>query len=145
MGGHSYVDVLVHVIFSSKGRRNSIHAERLERLWQYFGGIARNLEVPLTRAGGTRNHVHLLLALPATQTLAGVIGTLKSNTSQWVSPTFEWQAGYVAFGVSTSNREKVIAYIDNQEKHHQELTFEEEFLAFLNTAGIDYDSRYVFH
>ena len=42
MGGHSYPSVLVHAIFSTKQRRNSIPAEKLEDLWRYFGGIARS-------------------------------------------------------------------------------------------------------
>ena len=46
--------------------------------------------------------------------------------------------------MSASNRKKVIAYIENQEKHHKKITFEEEFLAFLKSAGVDYDPRYVF-
>ena len=96
MGGHSYPSVLVHAIFSTKQRRNSIPAEKLESLWRYFGGIARNHDIPLIRAGGTRNHVHLLFALPATKTLADVIGTLKSNSSRWLSPRFEWQVALPA-------------------------------------------------
>lgn len=144
MGGHSYPNVLVHAIFSTKQRRNSIPAEKLQRLWRYFGGIAGNHDIPLIRAGGTRNHVHLHFALPATKTLSDVIGVLKSNSSKWLSSKFEWQVGYGAFGVSASNREKVIAYIENQENHHKKRTFEEEFLAFLKIAGVEYDPRYVF-
>src|SRR5436305_13271633 len=108
MGGHSYSNVLVHVIFSTKQRRHSIPAEKLQDLWRYFGVIARNHDIPLVRAGGTRNHVHLLFAMPSTKTLAEVIRILKANSSKWLSPTFEWQVGYGAFGVSSSNREKVI-------------------------------------
>ena len=122
MGGHSYPSVLVHAIFSTKMRRNSIPAEKLENLWRYFGGIARRHHIPLIRAGGTRNHAHLLMALPATKTLADLIGTLKSNSSRWLSPKFEWQVGYGAFSVSASNREKVIQYIETQEKHHKKMT-----------------------
>ena len=144
MGGHSYPNVLVHAIFSTKQRRNSIPSEKLQHLWRYFGGIARNHDIPLIRAGGTRNHVHLLFPLPATKALSDVIGILKASSSKWLSPKFEWQVGYGAFGVSASNREKVIAYIDNQEKHHKKRTFEEEFLAFLKSGGVEYDPRYVF-
>ena len=144
MGGHSYPNVLVHAIFSTKQRRNTIPAEKLEDLWRYFGGIARNHDIPLLRAGGTRNHAHVLFALPATKTIADVIGTLKSNSSRWLSPRFEWQTGYGAFGVSASNRKRVIEYIDNQERHHKKRTFEDEFLAFLKAAGVDYDPRFVF-
>ena len=144
MGGHSYPNVLVHVIFATKLRRNSIPGEKLKDLWRYFGGIARNHDIPLIRAGGTRTHVHLLFVMPATKTLSDVIRTLKANSSRWLSPKFEWQVGYGAFGVSASNREKVIEYIENQDKHHKKLSFEEEFLAFLKSAGVDYDPRFVF-
>ena len=144
MGGHSYPNVLVHLIFSTKMRRNSIPVDKLEKLWRYFGGIARNHDIPLIRAGGTRNHVHLLFVMPATKMLSDVIRILKTNSSRWLSPKFEWQVGYGAFGVSASNREKVIAYIDNQEKHHKKMTFEEEFMTFLKGAGVDYDPRFVF-
>ena len=119
MGGHSYSNVLVHAIFSTKLRRNSIPADKLEKLWRYFGGIARHHNIPLIRAGGTRNDAHLPFAMPGTQTLADVIRTFKANSSGWLSPKFEWQVGYGAFGVSASHREKVIAYVDNQEKHHR--------------------------
>ena len=88
MGGHSYHNVLVHAIFSTKQRRNNIPAEKLQDLWRYFGGIARNHDIPLIRAGGTRNHVHLLFAMLATKTLADVIGVLKANSSKWLSPKF---------------------------------------------------------
>ena len=88
--------------------------------------------------------MHLLFALPATKTIADVIGALKSNSSRWLSPKFEWQVGYGAFSVSASNRKRVIAYIENQEKHHKKRTFEDEFLAFLKASGVDYDPRFVF-
>ena len=42
-----------------------------------------------------------------------------------------------------SNRERVIAYIQDQEKHHKKRTFEEELLAFLQSADVKYDPRYV--
>jgi len=38
----------------------------------------------------------------------------------------------------------VIAYIQNQELHHQKRTFAEEYKAFLQEFNIDYDERYLF-
>jgi hypothetical protein len=35
-------------------------------------------------------------------------------------------------------------YIQNQEEHHRKRNFEEEFLALLQSCGIEYDERYVF-
>jgi hypothetical protein len=37
----------------------------------------------------------------------------------------------------------VVAYIENQEEHHRERTFQEEFRAMLRKHGIEWDERYV--
>jgi len=57
---------------------------------------------------------------------------------------FQWQEGYAAFSVSSSQVPKTIAYINNQKEHHRKKSFKEEFLDLLNKHGIEYDSRYVF-
>jgi hypothetical protein len=55
-----------------------------------------------------------------------------------------WQEGYGAFNVSRSQRQVVADYIANQQAHHQKWSFEQEFVALLRNAGVEYDSRYVF-
>lgn len=142
--GHSYNNLLVHVVFGTKGRRKTIPRDKLNELWRYFGGIAKRNRISLLSAGGMQDHAHLLFVLPTTMTLSDAIRIFKSNSSGWLSPKFEWQQGYGAFGVSASNRDKVRNYIANQDKHHRKRTFEEEFLLFLKSAGIDYDPKYVF-
>jgi REP element-mobilizing transposase RayT len=61
---HTYPNVLVHCVFGTKGRRDSIPKELLERLGRYFVGIGKNHDIPVLSVGGTLNHVHLLIALP---------------------------------------------------------------------------------
>ena len=74
---------------------------------------------------------------------------LKANSSRWVHETFPqksafaWQTGYGAFAVSLSNFEAVRAYIENQEEHHRQRTFKEEFVAMLEKHGLEYDERYL--
>ena len=53
------------------------------------------------------------------------------------------QSGYGAFSVGPTRIKDVMAYIDGQKKHHKRQTFQEEFRAFLDRYGIDYDERYV--
>jgi hypothetical protein len=56
---------------------------------------------------------------------------------------FHWQGGYAAFSVSQSNLTDVIRYIENQEEHHERITFQDEYRAFLNAYGIEFNERYV--
>ena len=144
---HTYISELVHIVFSTKERAATIAPETQERLWSFLGGIARKNRFKTLAVGGTGNHVHILISLPATMPLAKAVQLLKGGSSKWlneiVKPRFEWQQGYGAFSVGISQENATINYINSQEEHHRTCNFEDEFLAFLRRHRIDYDSRYV--
>jgi REP element-mobilizing transposase RayT len=114
-----------------------------------MGGIARDNGMKALAIGGVEDHVHLLLSLPSTLVIAKAIQLVKGNSSKWVHETFPqmahfaWQEGYGAFSIGVSQRDTTVAYIQNQKKHHQRKTFQEEFLSFLKKHGIEYDLRFV--
>jgi putative transposase len=147
--GHSYTNLLFHVIFSTKERRPLIHDTFRDRLHQYMSGIARQEFGGALSLGGTDNHLHGLIVLPATVAIAEAVRKWKTLSSKWVHETFvteadfAWQEGYGAFSVSRSNVPKVAAYIEGQAEHHKKMTFEEEFIQLLERHGIEYDPRYV--
>jgi len=140
---HTHTCNLVHCVFSTENRANLIADP--ERLWQYIGGIARKKNILLLAAGGTANHLHLLISLPPTITLAKAVQELKGNTSRWLNESsgFAWQEGYSAFSVSQSQRRTVVDYINRQGEHHAKWSFEQEFLTLLKKSGISYDPRFV--
>jgi hypothetical protein len=55
---HKYPNILIHCVFSTKGREDLIPDEMLPRLWKYFVGIGRNHGIPVLAAGGVSNHSH---------------------------------------------------------------------------------------
>jgi putative transposase len=57
--------------------------------------------------------------------------------------SFVWQAGYAAFAVSDLHSDRVKAYLSRQAEHHRRITFQEQFIAFLQRHGIEYDERYL--
>jgi REP element-mobilizing transposase RayT len=67
---HSYVSALFHCVFSTKERRKTITEELQERLWPYMGGIARENKMRALAIGGVEDHVHLLLSIPSTLSIA---------------------------------------------------------------------------
>ena len=144
---HTYSRNLVHVIFSSKDRRKTIAKELQPRLWAYLAGICKNHDMVALAAGGTENHVHILVNVPPKLALAKAVLLLKANSSRWMSEQgkeFSWQEGYGAFSVSASNLDAVIRYIQNQQAHHRKSSFEEEFCALLRKHGVEYDPTFVF-
>jgi putative transposase len=146
---HTFTKLLYHCVFSTKGRCSLIGDPVSDRLNAYLAGVASNNDILLIRAGGVRDHRHLLLQMPPTMTVADAVGKLKANSSRWVKQTFPrlqdfaWQGGYAAFSVSPSNIDAVAEYIDGQEKHHARRTFDQELLALLDRHGIPYDPQYL--
>jgi putative transposase len=144
---HSYVSNRLHIVFSTEGRRNLIAPELEPKLWAYIRGIGKNHRFPIFAIGGTRNHLHLLLPLPAAESLAKAVQTLKANSSKWINEHgngFAWQEGYGAFSVSASAVSAVTAYIENQTSHHVRQSFEDEFRILLNKHGIEFDEKFLF-
>ncbi len=141
---HTYASVYIHCVFITKERRPLIPAARTAELYAYLGGIARGEGMTLIAAGGTANHVHLLLVLPATCSLAHAVQKLKGSSSRWMGDGFSWQEGYGAYSVSPSQLEVVKHYIQTQEEHHRKRDFEQEFTTLLRSCGVEVDERYVF-
>ena len=139
---HTHTCNLAHCVFSTKDRAKLIADP--ERLWQYVGGIARQKNILLLAAGGTANHLHLLISLPSTMALSKAVQDIKGNTSKWLGSRFASQEGYSGFSVSQSQQQRVIDYIDGQAEHHKKWSFEQEYLSLLKKSGIPYDERFVF-
>lgn len=141
----SYSHNLVHCVFGTKDRRDNIRNP--EELCRYLVAVAYAKKIHVVSAGGTVNHVHLLMLLPQTIALATAIQEIKANSSRWMrekSRMFQWQRGYGAFSVSESQRQTVAHYIGSQAEHHRKWSFEEEYLLLLKRSGVEFDTRYVF-
>jgi len=144
----TYCSLHYHSTFSTKDRYPSITKDWRSNLHAYLGGIVRNLGGVPVAIGGIEDHVHVLMGLKATHTVAGVMRELKGGSSQWVhetvaNKTFGWQPGYFGVTVSPAHIDRVKNYILNQEDHHRHKTFEQEYLEMLELAGIEYDVKYV--
>jgi putative transposase len=144
----TYCSLHYHATFSTKDRHPLITKDWRDNLHAYLGGIVKSLDgVPLA-VGGIEDHVHLLVGLRATHTVAGVMREVKGGSSEWAHVTagkksFGWQPGYFGVTVSPSHVEKVKRYILNQAEHHRGKTFEQEYIEMLKLAGVAYDERYV--
>lgn len=144
---HTFTNLLTHIVFSTFKRAPTLSDEIRPDVHAYLGGILRELHVVPVIIGGTNDHVHLLLRLPTELTLADCMRVLKTNSSRWVKEkwperkSFAWQGGYGAFSVSESSRGTVVRYIQNQARHHQRMSFQDEFLALLKRHGVDFDER----
>jgi REP element-mobilizing transposase RayT len=143
----SLAALYVHVIFGTKDRMPFL-ADRVLRdeMHRYFGGIINRLDCSVLDVGGTADHIHVLVRISRTATVADLVKETKRASTIWFkrrSPDFSWQAGYGAFSVGYRDVEVVREYIKTQEVHHQKWSFEDEYRAIMLEHGVEIDERYL--
>ena len=137
----SYTSILVHYVFATHERRPLVSDELQPKLWAYMGGITRTNGMKALAIGGMRDHVHLLLSLPATITIAKAVQLIKAGSSLWMNDQkrrkwFGWQEEYGAFTIGVAQKEVTIRYIRNQAQHHARKSFADELKMILRRHGI---------
>lgn len=144
----SYVNLLIHAIVRTYKSEHTLPADdRIKFLYQEMWGIINNKGGYLYRINSMPDHVHLLFTIPATISLSDFMKTLKGSSSKILKTKegFEqftaWSEGYAALSKSIEDKQKIINYIINQQKHHKTTTFRDEYIAFIKEMGLDFDKR----
>ena len=142
----SLIKVLIHIVFSTKDRMNLISPELEAELYRYIHGVIENKGTRLIIAGGTANHIHMLISVGRLE-VPVLIGDIKRSTSMWMKQKgvnkFYWQKGYGAFSVGQSQVAQVSRYIANQKAHHSKQSFEDEFRDLCLKYEVEFDERFV--
>jgi putative transposase len=83
-----------------------------------------DLKCPCLAIGGMPDHVHLLVRLHTSVSVADLLKEVKGSSSHLVTHMiqpgefFKWQGGYGAFTVGKTDVPDVIAYVERQKQHH---------------------------
>ena len=115
-----------------------------------MAGIIKNKGQKPIIINGVEDHVHVFLGLKPAMALSDLVRDIKNNSSNfinehsWIKGKFNWQNGYGAFSYSHSQMDAVYNYIQNQEEHHKQLSFRDEYLDFLRKFEIEHDTKYLF-
>ena len=149
----SLMKIYIHLTFHVKrnGFSHTIRECDLPELFRYIDGIIANVGGKPIQIGGIETHVHILAVLPKRMTIPDFVRTIKANSSRWIKTLdkvhyvdFSWQDGYGAFSISPSGVEDTRQYIINQKQHHQNESYEDEYIRILKAYNVEYDERYIF-
>ena len=143
--GQSLVQNYQHIIFQTKNHVPLILPKYEDDLYEYLGGICRQLNSPSLKVGGYLDHVHLLCRLSKNLSITQFVQKVKSSSSKWYKSkstdlsNFYWQDGYGSFSVSQSQVVSLTKYIENQYEHHQKQTFKEEYIELLEKYDLEFN------
>lgn len=147
---NTYTQIYIQIVFSVKGRQNLIQKTWQKELYKYICGIVKGKEQKVYAIGGVADHIHILLSLKPNISLSDLVRDIKANSSKWINEKqfvfdkFQWQEGFGAFSYAKSQLDSVIAYINNQEQHHKNKSFKEEYMALLKLFDVDFNEKYLF-
>lgn len=147
---NTYTQIHLQAIFAVKNRTGLVGAGWKDELFKYITGIIQTHSHKLLAINGMPDHVHVFFGMRPNQSLSHLMQDVKGSSSKWINEKgfikgkFEWQEGFGAFSYSKSQVSNVIAYVQNQEVHHQKITFLEEYKSFLQKFEVDFDERYIF-
>ena len=146
----SLAQIHVHIVFSTKDRAPFLKDPSIAGdLHGFMAGVCRKLDSQSVIIGGTDDHVHVFCVLSKSRTITEVVRDIKRASSGWIKERdrglsdFRWQAGYGAFSVSPGHVAPLKRYIQDQKRHHEKETFQDEFRKILKKCGVDWDERYV--
>jgi putative transposase len=107
------------------------------------------MDSQLKVAGGTTNHIHLLVNLGKTVALSELMLNIKRDSSKKfkelvpAARDFHWQDGYFAFSIGESGSEDLTSYIKRQKDHHQKMDFKDEVRTLLSRYKVEWDEAFV--
>ena len=147
---NTYTQCYFHLVFAVKNRVALIHKSWKDELEMYITGIIQNSKHKLLAIGSMPDHIHIFIGFNVNQLIPDLVEEIKTSSNAWIKQKkflvnkFEWQKGYGAFTHSRSKIDHVIKYIGNQENHHLEKSFREEYLEILIKNEIEFKNEYVF-
>jgi REP element-mobilizing transposase RayT len=137
----AYVRIWVHIVFSTKNREPLLLNETKDKVIQHIIENAGTKEIFIDCINGHKEHLHCLISLGVEQNISQMVNLIKGESSFWINKNkitkikFGWADEYFAVSVSESQIEVVRNYIKNQEVHHREKSFVEEYDEFIEKYG----------
>ena len=129
----SYAKILVHAVWSTHSRVPCLDKCMRQNLYNQISDVITDAKGVVREIGGIEDHVHILMETPKSKSLSDLIRDIKTASTHWLKSMnikynqFEWQTGYAAFTVSYSNIETIRNYIQNQEEHHLQQKYNNEW------------------
>jgi len=121
-----YTQLYIHCIWATWDRLPLIEATIEHRLYAAIAAKCRAIKCTPIAINGTADHIHLLVELATSVSVATLVKEVKGSSSHLVTHEikpgefFKWQGAYSAFTIAKSDVDRVKTYVERQKAHHAE-------------------------
>ena len=147
---NTYSKMYCQAVFAVKFRNAVIRDIFKSELFGVIGNLINETGAKTLIINGHFDHVHCLFQFYPRQAVSEIMKSTKAKSSKWLNESkllerrFEWQAGFGSFTYSEREIPSIFDYVKNQEKHHEKMTFREEYLKMLKAHDVDFLPEYLF-
>jgi REP element-mobilizing transposase RayT len=82
---NTYTQIHLHIIFAVKYRDAVIQILWKDELYKYITGIIQERKHKLIIINGMPDHIHILIGMHPTQSIADLLQDIKGNSSTWIN------------------------------------------------------------
>jgi putative transposase len=150
MKPNTYTKLYAHCIFTPKGRESLLKEVLREKVHKYIYGIIEGMNCKPIAINGTTDHIHILVGFCPSLSIENLVRDIKRSSSIYINSNhltsykFSWQEGYGAFTVGYRDLDRVYNYVYNQQVHHSNKSFKNEYMGILRDEGIDFSNDYLY-
>ena len=123
----------LHLVWATHERRPLITDDLESVAYHAISVEATRLGCEVLAIGGMPDHVHMIVTIPTTLTIAHLLNQVKGGSSSTIrnhlgtARFFAWEPGYAAFSLSPDHQCAAIAYVQKQKEHHaNQTTYDDE-------------------
>jgi REP element-mobilizing transposase RayT len=137
----SYIRIWIHCVWATKNHTAFLTPETKPIIINHIKETAKAKDIYLDFINRDKNHLHCIISLNPKQNIADIMQQIKGESSFWINKNkiiaerFVWADEYFAVSVSESGINNVREYIKNQEQHHKNKTWEQEYNEFISIYG----------
>jgi putative transposase len=145
----TYTQILYQIVFATKYRKKILIKNEREELFKYIRGVLNNKKCHTYWINGVEDHIHILTHIHPSVSLSSLVKDIKVSSSIFIKEQklfadfIGWQNGYGAFTYNIKDKNRLTEYLKNQEIHHRNKSFLEEYVELLEEHGIAYDEKYL--
>lgn len=147
---NTFSQIYLQFVFAVKGRQSLIPKQHKEDVHRYITGLVQNRKAKMLAIHCMPDHLHMFVGFKPVISISDFIKEIKVesnefiNGKKWTRGKFGWQEGFGVFSYSQSHIDRVVNYVLNQEMHHQQKTFKDEYHGLLEKFKITYEEKYSF-
>jgi putative transposase len=125
---HTYTEFFYHLAWGTRLREPLLTVSVEPVAHDYIRARCKDVGVFVYALDGMPDHVHLVCDIPPRLAVADVVKTLKGASSHFINSCPEpigvlsWQQGYGGLTFARHDLKRVVAYVENQKRHHSAST-----------------------